>query len=340
MYLPLFSPLHPNWTQYVIFMPSLRKYHVNKSVLFVTYSIEEGLLLLANPLIDLIIKSSLAHAQSHHPVRICHFLVEATHIHFIMIVDNPDDIDGFAERFKTESAHRLNRILGRKKRTVWCKGYDSPTLLTEQDVIEKIIYIYTNPAKDNLEDSIESYPGLSSWRMFPRNEWAYIPRSDFESLPRNCHSLSGYTREAERLLVDASRTLPFKLHSDEWMDTFGIFDVEERKRVNDKIDEAIKVREEDLRLARTKSKSKVLGRHKLITQVLNLIHRPVRAGKKMWCICHDKKQRKAYIDALKKLSKIATEVFHRWKVADYSVPFPPGLYPPCMPKLALPLAAY
>lgn len=321
-------------------MPALRKYHVNKSVLFVTYSIEEGLLLLSNPLTELVIKSSLAHAQSHHPVRICHFLVEATHIHFIMIVDNPDDIDGFAERFKTESAHRLNRILERRKRTVWCKGYDSPTLLTEADVIEKIVYLYTNPAKDNLEDSIENYPGLSSWKTSPKKDWPYVPRSSFEPLSSSCHSLRGYTKEAKKLISESPQNLPFQVYPDDWMDIFGILNSQDREKVRSKIESSIKAREEEFRLARSKAKVRVIGRQRLVNQVLDLFYRPVRTGRKMWCICHDKERRKKYIVALKKLSEIATQVFHRWKLADYSVPFPPGFYPPCMPKIVSPLCNY
>jgi len=95
-------------------------------VLFVTFSLEQGLLLLANPLCLAIIKSCLARAQFKHPVTISAFVIEATHVHLILVVNNPEDIPGFIGYFKRESAHMLNRVLGRRKRTVWCEGYDSP----------------------------------------------------------------------------------------------------------------------------------------------------------------------------------------------------------------------
>src|SRR5688572_30273179 len=111
-------------------MPRLMKYHPHGSVVFLTISIEEGILLLPNPLTEAIIKSCLARAQHLHPLRICHFIVEGTHIHLFVVIENPDDLCGFTERFKTESAHMINRLLGRKKRTLWCEGYDSPVVLT------------------------------------------------------------------------------------------------------------------------------------------------------------------------------------------------------------------
>jgi hypothetical protein len=32
--------------------------------------------------------------------------------------------------------------------------------------IERISYLYANPAQDNLEDSIEKFPGYSSWQEY------------------------------------------------------------------------------------------------------------------------------------------------------------------------------
>lgn len=141
------------------------KYHPHGSVLFATFSIEQGILLLCNPLCEAILKSCLARAQFMYPVRVVAFLIEGTHIHLVLVVDNPDDVPAFIRHFKTESAHALNRILGRRKRTIWCEGYDSPVVLTLLRTLMVLTYIYSNPAKDDLEKSIDRYPGVSSWKM-------------------------------------------------------------------------------------------------------------------------------------------------------------------------------
>ena len=142
------------------------KFHPPRSVLFITTSLEEGLLLKSNPLMRLILESCLAKAQALHRVRICHFLFEETHVHIILVVDNPEDVPAFIGRFKTESAHSINRLLGRRKRTVWCEGYDSPILASPVDVIREIVYLYTNPSKDDLVDGIEEYPNFSTWENY------------------------------------------------------------------------------------------------------------------------------------------------------------------------------
>ena len=133
------------------------KYHLNGNVLYITSSIEQGLLFLNNPVILLLLRSCLAAALAKYKVKLCHFIVEPTHFHMIVVVENPEDVSNFIGYFKCETAHRINRILGRPKRTVWCSGYDSPTLVTPLRALIAIAYIYGNPGKDNLSASIDSY---------------------------------------------------------------------------------------------------------------------------------------------------------------------------------------
>ena len=91
------------------------KYHPHGSVLFCTFSLEEGLLLLANPLCQAIVKTCLARAIQLYPVRISHIIVEATHIHLVLVVINPDHVEAFFRQFKTDSAHMIYGLLGRSK---------------------------------------------------------------------------------------------------------------------------------------------------------------------------------------------------------------------------------
>ena len=89
--------------------------------------------------------------------------------------------------FKAETAHRINRVLGRKKRTVWCEGYDSPIVLTPLRALVAIAYLYANPAKDGLNYNIDEYEGVNSWKIFTSGnlseENKIIPRDEFTYLP-------------------------------------------------------------------------------------------------------------------------------------------------------------
>ena len=314
------------------------KYHPNRSVLFITFTVEEGLLLLSNPLCLAIIQSGLAAAQSLYPIKISHFLVEATHIHMIITVYNPEHVPAFMRHFKTESAHMINALLGRKKRTLWCEGYDSPTVLTPAKAMMLIAYIYANPAKDNLVRSIDEYPGFSSWKMFQSGEhtktWKRLRRPQFRALTKDSHNLRGYTKEAERLLAQSSELQTFTLEPNAWLEAFGITDPTEQQRINARVAERVRTLEKRAARVRDREKKSVIGCERLITQRFDLTYRPSRKGRRMWCLAERRAIRLVYIRMFKRLKQEARRVLALWRCGDMTERYPPGLYPPSFPKLS------
>ena len=319
-------------------MAKQMKYHPHRSVLFCTFSLEEGLLLLANPLCKAIIKSCLAAAQTRYPVKICHVVVEATHVHILLVVIDPDDVQAFIRHFKTESAHMINRLLGRGKRTLWCEGYDSPIVLTPIRALVAIAYLYSNPAKDNLESSIDRYPGFSSWQMFQSGQssqrWKRLRRTQFKFIPRDANNLKGYTKLAQELLHESNEFQTFTLEPNAWMEAFGYTSVQEQERINKRLVERVRLLEERAEHLRRRTNTRVLGRERLINQTLDTNYRPQRNGRRMWCLSEKRSVRVKFIRFFKELMHKARAVRQRWKMGDVTVPYPAGLYPPSMPKLA------
>ena len=80
-----------------------------------------------------------------------------------------------------------------------------------------------------------------------------------------------------------------------------------------------------------------MGKEKLLSQPLDTSYRPKRAGRRMCCLSEDRQTRINFINFLKDLYHKAREVAERWKLGDFSLSFPLGLYPPSMPKLAEPI---
>jgi len=314
------------------------KYHPHGSVLFCTFSLEEGLLLLANPLCQAIIRSCLARACAKYPVKICHIIVEATHVHLVLVVIDPDDVQQFIRYFKTESAHMINGLLGRDKRTLWCEGYDSPIVLTPKRALIAIAYLYANPAKDNLETSIDRYPGFSSWKMFQSGtltrQWKRLRRPQFTPIPRDANNLRGYTKRAEEILEASNELQSFTLEPNAWMEAFGYESPEQQQKLNDRLTARVRMLEQRAEKKRTLEGKRVLGRERLIAQVFDISYRPKRSGRRMWCLSESRRVRVEFISFLKALMRKARAVRDRWRQGDVTVPYPPGLYPPSMPKLA------
>lgn len=328
-------------------MPRPRKVFFNDSVAFLTTSVEEGLLFPSNPLIKLLIESALGRAQELYDVEVNHKLIEPTHVHLVVTIHNPDDVKGFMERFKTESAHYINRLLGRGKRTVWCEGYDSPILLTKEDVMRIIAYIYSNPSNDALEDTIDNYPHISSWKDFRRTiatnnsldvkivkKVPWIRRSMIAPLKSLATALHRLKEIADDLLAKAKEFHTFTIKPNGWMKCFGITDPKEIEEINREIVQMVRNTEKENREARKKENKRVIGAKRLVTAPINPFYRPQRTGRRMLCICHDKKIRRQFINTVKDLIERAKRVYRLWMLGDFSLKYPPGLYPPSFPKLA------
>ena len=317
------------------------KYFPHGSVIFATMSLEVGLLLQANPLCEFIIKSTLARAAALYKVKVCGYLVEPNHIHMLLVVIGPDDTKNFIGYLKAEVAHRLNIIMGFRKRTVWCEGYDSPVVLTPTRALIALAYLYANPAKDNLEDSIEKYPGLSSWKMFRSGNhckhWQVSPRRAYRELGAAEHSLAGYTREAARIARENQERMEFSIEPDAWLEAFGITNESEKAAWNETLVKRVRTLEERARRKRLRKKSHVIGAEGLRRRCLTLNYKSKRSGRRMWCLADSRATRQWFIDKMRDLIQAAHEVFLRWHVGDYSVPYPPGLFPPLKPKLMEPL---
>ncbi len=313
-------------------MPRLRKIILNNQIHFVTLSVEEGIMLPANPLVKFLLKSALIRAFKHHPLEINHFIVNGTHIHMIVRIENPLDLPKFMERFKTESAHYLNRILGRKKRTVWCERYDSPVLLTREDVINKIAYLYTNPVKDGLIESINKYPGLSTWEYYKANTFKmkcnYIRRDSLFEIPQDKGHL--FFEKMRKLLVkDNPAKGNFEFNPNAWMKSFKIKDPAEINKINKTIHEKIK----EIQSAIYQEKTDFMGRAKLENQGIDLKYKPNRTGRKMWCITGNRELRKQFINYAKNLCEYANEVYQSILGGDFTEVYPAGLFPPRLPML-------
>jgi hypothetical protein len=232
----------------------------------------------------------------------------------------------------------INRLLGRGKRTVWCEGYDSPVVLTPIRALVAIAYLYANPAKDNLEKSIDTYPGFSSWKSFQSgvttHQWKRLRRTHFPFITRDANNLRGYTKLAHEILAKSEEVQTFTLEPNAWMEAFGYTSQEVQQRINKRLVERIRLLEHRAEVRRVKNHKRVMGRERLLTQVFDTTYRPQRSGRRMWCLSEKRSIRVTFIRFFKELMHKARAVRQRWKLGDVTVPYPPGLYPPSMPKLA------
>lgn len=279
----------------------------------------------------LILESILARAQKLYPVRVCAFVFMGNHLHMLLIVDCPQTVADFIDRIKTESAHAINRLLGRRKRTVWCSGYDSPPILTIKNAIDRFAYLYTNPAAANLESSIEQYPGFSSWELFSSQKHSFtapwVQRPMIETLSSRQLSELQDTLYCEQLSAAAKEHNTFLLYPNDWLECFEV-PLEHSEKYRLRIIEAVQRREQELAATREHG---VIGARKLASQELNAPFTPKKFSQRMWCICSDVEKRRNFITDTKVLRDKGRVAYQHWKKGDFSVPYPQEMFAPRMP---------
>lgn len=307
-------------------MPSPPRILVPEYPVLITTRVEEGLPFACRQVIELIIWSTLAKAQTIYGVKLCHFIFMANHVHLVLTVQCPDSIAAFMNYLKTETGHAINKLRGRRNRTVWVDGYDAVPILTLDDTIEKIAYIYTNPQKANLVEKIEHYPGVSSWEMYTKNELSKeVPRITRPSIHPSC-TVQSLTDES------LEKTTQFTLSPDAWMSLFGV-QKDSISNVNIRIHKRIRALEAEHSETRQRQNKKVLGAKRLELQPIDVPYSPSKFSRRMWCICKDLELRKSFINSLKALIDSARHVYNLWKKGHTKERYPAGMFPPRFPRL-------
>lgn len=317
-------------------MPRPPRILLPHSVVLLTSRVQQGLPFVGTPLMEMILWSALALAQTLYPIKIISFVIMGNHVHIIVLVEDPSIVESFMERFKCESAHAINRLLGRRQVTVWAEGYDSPTILTLEDLIEKLAYVYANPVRAHLTDSISSYQGVSSWKMLVSGEITKevkrVRRTFLEPLPSGHLSHAQQEGVAADVEAQVTETLHFTLSPHAWVHAFP--EAPTPDLVTQRLLTRLQEIEAEMAHLRRTNRISLPSPHESTRASIDTSYAPRSFGRRMWCICRDIPLRIAFINFIKELKSKARAVRERWRRGEISAPFPPGLFPPCPPILS------
>ena len=318
-------------------MPRNRKYYRHNDCILATSRTEEGLPFVASLVMNMIIWGILAKARSMYQIKICHAVFMANHFHMMLVVDNPEHVSEFLRYVKSETAHAVNRLLGRRRKTVWLEGSDTPILLTADDVMRYIAYIYLNPVKANLVERIEDYPGISTWNMFFTGRtlqmFKKFSRSSIRQLPFASLNIKEQEALQRKYLAIESEKAEFILEPYAWLESFPELKTMDLESIRDRIISEVREGERSCAVARRKVQKSVAGKTALRRQSMLKSHTPKKHSKRMICISSDIDLRKEFISIYRGLCEMAGDVYRRWRIGDFKNKIPPGLIAPRVPVL-------
>src|SRR5262245_3172890 len=125
----------------------------------ICFRARNGIPLPALRTIELIIKSALARAQRDGKVTICHHIWNGTHCHILLIVRDAELFVKFYMELKKKLTDAIKRLLAVKWMNIWERRVTVARVKDLEAAKERVVYLYANPAQDDLEESIDRYPG-------------------------------------------------------------------------------------------------------------------------------------------------------------------------------------
>jgi len=313
-----------------------RRLFLSGYVYFITFRTEEGLPFVPLRFMNMLIQSALARAQALYPVQLIAFTVEPNHVHMLIRVIDPEATSRFIGYFKAESANYLNRLLGRRQRTVWAERFDSPAVLDLDKALEIFAYVTLNPVKDGLVHSMHEYPGVSSNQYLLQGtreiEVKSIPR---DQVPQLCDPTKPFKDDASLSRFfgsDEFSTITLKIEPEALKAAFpdlpATSDEECRKILLSTLTKA----EEKFQTER--GESQPVGRERLIKASILQPHTPPTTGRKMICVSSIRSLRQRFISFFKDLRHRCQIIYERWKRGHTDEPFPFGMFPPPRPRKA------
>lgn len=310
-------------------MPRTPKVYLKGKIYEVCFRTEEGLPMVCTPYMNVIIHGILAQASSMYAITLFHFVFMANHLHMHLRVDDPEQLDDYVAYIKRELSHAINNLLGRQRHTVWQAGYDAVIILDAGKMLERIRYLYLNPARAGCVESIDHYPGVSSWKAMVRGKWELkgrrIPREQIPALPRAAMSVQAQREFADALLKVAKPENVVEIDPMGWVGAFGSEERLDKERLRKELLKSIRGEEELLNARRDKP---VIGAHALQLQSMRQPHTPKKFGKKMWCFGSTKEIRLRYINWRKIGLNIRAELKKSLPLHQFFQQMPAGFFLP------------
>lgn len=310
------------------------KLFIKGTLIEVTSRIQEGLPLVPNELTVLVLGSILARAQTQYPVRIVSYCFMQNHFHILLIVQNPEHVPSFICYLKRESAHIINRFLGRRQHSVWCEGFDNPVILDPETAIRRLSYIYLNPVTAGLVPKIQDWClSSASWVDFSSEisarEYKTIPRDEIPMLPDSPLSCEDIRLICSHLEELTGETYKLTIEPHAWKECFQDTETRPYRELHGLVLSKIRKEEEKFENQRLRENTNCPSSSVLACQKIRKPHKPQKFAPRMLCLAAEKTTRIIYLEWIKNLYKTLPAKLKQKGVSfKKTLHYPPGFFAP------------
>ncbi len=324
-------------------MPRRRRRIISKKCYEIGIRARAGLPLVAYDTIKLLLSSAIARTQRDDKVLLCHDIWNGSHAHIIVVALDSQKCTQFYGEIQKRITDALKRFLGLEYLDLWEGSAMVAEIADLNEAVERMVYIYTNPAKDCLVETIEEFPGLSSWNEFKRSldkpdavteeDFPWIRLASIPQLPNPRLSKQEDQMLSKKLREDNKKLHPLKRHINAWMRCFGITEADEVKETNERILRRIQETEEAFKQIRAEEGTNVMGIAYLESQPILKPHKPKPKERNIFVLCSIAELRISIIEDSDAYDEQCNECLSRWRNGEFHIEWPPGAFKPPLPPL-------
>lgn len=317
-------------------MPHARRRIISGNCYELCFRARSTLPFVAYQVIKLIVSSCLARTQRDNKVTLCHDIWEGSHAHLFLIAKDSQQCIKFYDELQKKITDSLKRLLGIEHLSIW-EGHVTVAHIADKDAaLDRISYFYANPAQDNLVETIDDFPGYSSWEIFNRFSQKSVRAKSVEVRP--WIRLPSIPLAPDRVLtpkqdmalvqtIVESNKDNHKLvrYPNAWMKVFGVTEPEKVKELNQEILKRVREREKEAKSIRTKP---VMGKAKMCYQPILKPHTPKKRDRKIYVITSINELRMRLIAEFKEFSEECRRCYHQMRLGNFNVRWPLGAFKP------------
>ncbi len=308
---------------------------VSGQVYELTLRARRGLPFIPLKTMNLLIESAMAQACYLTKLSVCHYVWMSNHAHILLVARNPESLVKFYGIVKKSLTDSIKRLLNIDSLRLW-EGRKVHLVPCPETVVERIAYFYSNPAKADLVDRIEEYPGCSSYEPF-RTGVTELTHDASRAVPWvRAHYLEPLKSRSVSAELDAEiegelRAKAYydnelKIEPNGWMAAFNIAESEVGKW-NGLVLQKLSENQGEARRLRKMRLKVVMGRDALLRQKIMKSFTPKKTGIAAFVICRDKETRLKWIAEVESIRRHCEHLYHsRFKLGQWTE-WPPGVFP-------------
>ncbi len=240
----------------------------------------------------------------------------SNHLH-LLVKDTRGELAGWGSYFLGNFARAVNGIRGRRG-VVFERRYAAEPVLDDTALLDRLVYVVTNPVKAGLCEEARQWPGVVLWAAGEEPEQlevSWIDRGPYRRARHRAKKRGEAPPDPKEFRISGTLVIhPLAGH---------------------RVGEAIEAREHELAAERERSARVAMTRREVLAQDWHAA--PQRAKRSPRPVCHtsERSLRQAFVEGFREFVAAFRQASAQWREGCRDVVFPPWSYPPSCPLVPL-----